>query len=283
MLRTHCQTSGVSLAERDPFNNVIRTTVEALAAVLGGAQSLHTNALDEAIALPTPFSARIARNTQLILAEETGIPHVVDPLGGSYYVESLTATLADEARRLIGEVEDLGGMTKAVESGLPKQRIEEAAARRQARIDRREEVMVGANKYPAEDEDNFDILEVDNTRVRETQVARLRTLRERRGRDRLPGGAGGPDGGRPFGRRQPVGVGYRGRASPGHRGRGQPSAGDGIHPATGSRRGPFRAFTAAPLWATMISKRFAPKWRPSPTKKAAGPALLGGQDGPGRP
>ena len=180
MLRTHCQTSGVSLAERDPFNNVIRTTVEALAAVLGGAQSLHTNALDEAIALPTPFSARIARNTQLILAEETGIPHVVDPLGGSYYVESLTATLADEARRLIGEVEDLGGMTKAVESGLPKQRIEEAAARRQARIDRGEEVMVGANKYPAEDEDNFDILEVDNTRVRETQVARLRTLRERR-------------------------------------------------------------------------------------------------------
>jgi methylmalonyl-CoA mutase len=180
MLRTHCQTSGVSLAERDPFNNVIRTTVEALAAVLGGTQSLHTNALDEAIALPTPFSARIARNTQLILAEETGIPHVVDPLGGSYYVESLTATLADEARRLIGEVEDLGGMTKAVETGLPKQRIEEAAARRQARIDRGEEVMVGANKYPAEDDDNFDILEIDNTRVRESQVARLEALREKR-------------------------------------------------------------------------------------------------------
>jgi len=180
MLRTHCQTSGVSLAERDPFNNVIRTTVEALAAILGGTQSLHTNALDEAIALPTPFSARIARNTQLILAEETGIPHVVDPLGGSYYVESLTATLADEARRLIGEVEELGGMTKAVESGLPKQRIEEAAARRQARMDLGEEVMVGANRYPADEEDNFDILEVDNTRVRETQVARLKVLREKR-------------------------------------------------------------------------------------------------------
>ncbi len=180
MLRTHCQTSGVSLAERDAFNNVIRTTVEALAAVLGGTQSLHTNALDEAIALPTPFSARIARNTQLILAEETGIPHVVDPLGGSYYVESLTASLAGEARRLIDEVEELGGMTKAVESGLPKQRIEEAAARRQARIDRGEEVMVGANKYQTDDEEEFDILEVDNTRVRESQAARLKILRKNR-------------------------------------------------------------------------------------------------------
>ena len=180
MLRTHCQTSGVSLAGRDAFNNVIRTTVEALAAVLGGTQSLHTNALDEAIALPTPFSARIARNTQFILAEETGIPHVVDPLGGSYYVESLTAALAGEARRLIDEVEELGGMTKAVEEGLPKQRIEEAAARRQARIDRAQEIMVGVNKYPAEDEGEFDILAIDNTRVRETQVARLQALRENR-------------------------------------------------------------------------------------------------------
>src|SRR5207248_9008623 len=144
--------SGVSLTEQDPYNNIVRTTIEALAAVLGGTQSLHTNSFDEAIALPTEFAARIARNTQLILAEETGVTHVVDPLGGSYYVEALTQSLANEAWKLIQEVEQLGGMTKAVDSGMPTLRIEEAAARRQARIDRGEETIVGVNTYPPEDE-----------------------------------------------------------------------------------------------------------------------------------
>ena len=180
MLRTHCQTSGVSLTEKDPYNNVIRTTIEAMAAVLGGTQSLHTNALDEALALPTPFSARIARNTQLVIAEETGITKTVDPLGGSYFVESLTASLANEARQLIQEVEDLGGMTKAVEAGMPKRRIEESAARRQARIDRGEEVVVGVNKYRLENEDEIDILDIDNAAVREAQIARLGSIRGNR-------------------------------------------------------------------------------------------------------
>ncbi|MEO3427264.1 methylmalonyl-CoA mutase [Pelagibius sp. CAU 1746] len=181
MLRTHCQTSGVSLTEQSPYNNVVRTAVEALAAALGGTQSLHTNALDEAVALPTPFSARIARNTQLILQEETGITKVVDPLAGSYYVESLTASLVEEARKLIGEVEELGGMTKAVESGMPKLRIEESAARRQARIDRGEEVIVGVNKYVSKEEEPVEILDIDNTSVREQQVKRLEKIRA--GRD----------------------------------------------------------------------------------------------------
>ena len=182
MLRTHCQTSGVSLTEQSPYNNVVRTAVEALAAALGGTQSLHTNALDEAVALPTPFSARIARNTQLILQEETGITNVVDPLAGSYYVESLTASLVAEARKLIDEVEDLGGMTKAVESGMPKLRIEESAARRQARIDRGEEVIVGVNKYRAEADDPVEILDIDNTSVRDQQVKRLEKIRATRDR-----------------------------------------------------------------------------------------------------
>ncbi len=180
MLRTHCQTSGVSLTEKDPYNNVIRTTIEALAAVLGGTQSLHTNALDEAIALPTPFSARIARNTQLVIAEETGITNVVDPLGGSYYVEHLTASLASEARKLINEVEAQGGMTKAVESGFPKRLIEESAARRQARIDRGEEVVVGVNKYKLDKEAEIDFLDIDNSAVRESQIARLAKIRAER-------------------------------------------------------------------------------------------------------
>ena len=180
MLRTHCQTSGVSLTEQDPYNNVIRTTVEALAAVLGGTQSLHTNALDEAIALPTDFSARIARNTQLVLQHETGITNVIDPLGGSYYIESLTHALATEAWKLIEEVEELGGMTKAVESGMPKLKIEEAAARKQARIDRGEEVIVGVNKYRLSKEDPIEILDVDNVKVREGQIARLKKMRETR-------------------------------------------------------------------------------------------------------
>jgi len=179
-LRTHCQTSGVSLTEQAPYNNIVRTAIEALAAVLGGTQSLHTNSFDEAMALPSEFAARIARNTQLILAEETGISHVVDPLGGSYYVESLTCSLAAEARKLIEEVEALGGMTKAVASGLPKLRIEEAAARRQARIDRGEEVIVGVNKYQPEQPDRVEIRDIDNDAVREQQVARLKTLRATR-------------------------------------------------------------------------------------------------------
>ena len=183
MLRTHCQTSGVSLAADDPYNNVVRTTIECMAAVLGGTQSLHTNALDEAIALPTPFSARIARNTQLVVAEETGIPNVVDPLGGSYYLESLTASLVAEAGKLIAEVEELGGMTEAVNTGMPKQRIEESAARKQARIDLGEEVIVGVNKYRPDQRDELDILEVDNTQVRDAQIARLKKIRETRDED----------------------------------------------------------------------------------------------------
>src|SRR5579883_2379996 len=184
-LRTHCQTSGVSLTEQDPYNNIVRTTIEALAAVLGGTQSLHTNAFDEALALPTPFSARIARNTQLILRDEAGVTHVVDPLGGSYYVESLTQSVASAAMDLIDEVEKLGGMTKAVEQGLPKLRIEEAAARRQARLDRGEEVIVGVNKYKSAGSPPVQLLDIDNTRVREQQIARLAQVRAKRDQDRV--------------------------------------------------------------------------------------------------
>ncbi len=180
MLRTHCQTSGVSLQEQDPYNNVIRTTIEAMAATLGGTQSLHTNALDEAIALPTDFSARIARNTQIVLAEESGITKVVDPLGGSYYVEALTSTLVEEAWKLIEEVGALGGMTKAVASGMPKQRIEQAAAAKQARIDRGEDVIVGVNKYKLAQEDQLDTLEVDNHAVRDAQIARIKAVKAAR-------------------------------------------------------------------------------------------------------
>ncbi len=180
MLRTHCQTSGVSLQEQDPYNNVIRTAYEAMSAVLGGTQSLHTNALDEAMALPTDFSARIARNTQLILQEETGITHVVDPLAGSYYVESLTAELAAKAWELIEEVEAMGGMTKAVATGMPKLRIEEAATRRQAAIDRGDEVVVGVNKYKLAAQDPIEILDIDNVAVRQAQIARLAATRAAR-------------------------------------------------------------------------------------------------------
>ena len=180
MLRTHCQTSGVSLTEQDPYNNVIRTTVEALAAGLGGTQSLHTNAFDEALALPSEFSARIARNTQLILQEETGITKVVDPLAGSYYVESLTASLIAEAGKLIDEVEEMGGMTQAIVAGVPKLRIEESAARRQAMIDRGEEVIVGVNRYQPEARDEVDILDIDNTAVRDAQIGRLNEVRANR-------------------------------------------------------------------------------------------------------
>jgi methylmalonyl-CoA mutase len=180
MLRTHCQTSGVSLTEQDPYNNIVRTAYEAMAAVLGGTQSLHTNSFDEAIALPSDFAARVARNTQLILAEETGITHVIDPLGGSYYVEALTQSIANEAWTLIQEVEQLGGMTKAVESGMPKLRIEEASARRQARVDRGEETIVGVNKYRLENESPMDTREIDNTEVRRQQVERLARVKASR-------------------------------------------------------------------------------------------------------
>jgi len=180
MLRTHCQTSGVSLQEQDPYNNVIRTTIEAMAATLGGTQSLHTNALDEAIALPTDFSARIARNTQIVLAEESGITKVVDPLGGSYYVEALTADLVEQAWKIIDEVDALGGMTKAVASGMPKRLIEEAAAGRQARVDRGEDVIVGVNKYKLAEAEPIDFLDVDNVKVREGQIARLKATKAAR-------------------------------------------------------------------------------------------------------
>jgi len=176
-LRTHCQTSGVSLTEQDPYNNIMRTTIEAMAGVLGGTQSLHTNSFDEALALPSEFAARIARNTQLVIAEESGITRTVDPLGGSYYVEALTASVAKEAWALIEEVEGLGGMTKAVETGLPKMRIEESAAKRQARIDRGEEVIVGVNKYAPAAPDHVDILDIDNAQVRRSQIARLQQVK----------------------------------------------------------------------------------------------------------
>jgi len=177
MLRMHVQTSGVSLTAQDPYNNVVRTAYEAMAAVLGGTQSLHTNSLDEAVALPTNFSARIARNTQLILAEETGVPNVIDPLGGSYYVESLTHSIAAEAWKLIEQVEEMGGMTKAVSAGMPKLHIEESATRRQARIDRGEETIVGVNKYQNDSADMPELLDIDNSAVREAQIARLAKTR----------------------------------------------------------------------------------------------------------
>ncbi|WP_343635800.1 methylmalonyl-CoA mutase [Fluviicola sp.] len=184
-LRTHCQTSGWSLTEQDPFNNVARTCIEAMAAGFGGTQSLHTNALDEAIALPTDFSARIARNTQIYLQQETGMTDIIDPWGGSYYVEKLTQELVDEAWKLIQEVEELGGMAKAIETGVPKMRIEEAAARKQARIDAGKDIIVGVNRYQLEKEDAIDILEVDNTKVRESQLERLKVLRETRNTERV--------------------------------------------------------------------------------------------------
>jgi methylmalonyl-CoA mutase len=180
-LRTHCQTSGWSLTEQDPFNNIARTCIEAMAAALGGTQSLHTNALDEAIALPTDFSARIARNTQLFLQQETGITQFIDPYGGSFYIEKLTEQLVNEAWKLIEEVEGLGGMAKAIETGLPKLRIEEAAARKQARIDSGKDIIVGVNRYQIENDlSELELLEVDNTKVRDAQIARLHQLKQER-------------------------------------------------------------------------------------------------------
>jgi len=180
MLRTHCQTSGASLTEQDPMNNVVRTTIEAMAAVFGGTQSLHTNGYDEAVSLPTDAAARTARNTQLILQEETGIPAVVDPWGGSYFMESLTHTVAEEARKVIAEVEELGGMTKAIMTGMPKQRIEEVATRRQARIDRGDETIVGVNKYILDQEPEIDVRDIDNSAVREAQIRRIEQVKSTR-------------------------------------------------------------------------------------------------------
>ncbi len=199
MLRTHCQTSGVSLTEQDPYNNVMRTTIEAMAAMLGGTQSLHTNALDEAIALPTDFSARIARNTQIVIQEETGMCNVVDPLGGSYYVEALTQQLVDAAQEIIDRVQSEGGMAKAVAAGWPKAMIETAAAARQARVDRGEDVIVGVNKYRLANEDLLETLDIDNSKVREAQVARINRVKAQRDEDacqaallRLRDAAAGP-------------------------------------------------------------------------------------------
>ena len=180
MLRTHCQTSGVSLTSQDPYNNIIRTTIEAMAAVLGGTQSLHTNSFDEALALPTPFSAQIARTTQLILKEESGLTNVVDPLAGSYYLESLTASLVNEARKLIEEAEELGGMTRAVQAGVPKLRIEESAAIRQARIDKKEQTIVGVNKYISKNQDPVDIRLIDNQQVRDQQIKKIMSVKSKR-------------------------------------------------------------------------------------------------------
>ena len=185
MLRMHCQTSGVSLQAQDPYNNVVRTTIEALAGVLGGTQSLHTNSFDEAIALPTPFSARIARNTQTILADESQITRVIDPLGGSYFVERLTQDMVDAARDLIDEVERLGGMTKAIAAGMPMRRIEESSARRQARVERGEDVIVGVNKYPPEQSDAVDARLIDNSEVRAAQVRRLAEVKSKRDQARV--------------------------------------------------------------------------------------------------
>ncbi len=179
-LRTHCQTSGVSLTEQDAYNNIVRTTVEAMAAVFGGTQSLHTNSFDEALALPTSFSARIARNTQLILSEETGITNVIDPLAGSYYVEKLTSDMIREAKKLISEIDDAGGMVKAIEQGIPKMRIEESSAKRQARVDSNEETIVGVNKYKPEEKQDINILSIDNERAREDQIKKLRLIKSKR-------------------------------------------------------------------------------------------------------
>ena len=225
---------GRQLQEQDPYNNVIRTAYEAMSAVLGGTQSLHTNALDEAIALPTDFSARIARNTQLVLQEETGVTDVVDPLAGSYYVESLTNELIEKAWALMEEVEEMGGMTKAVASGMPKLRIEESAARRQAMIDRGEEVIVGVNKYRKEQEDPIDILDVDNVAVREAQVARLERIRATRDEAACQAGAGRFDQGCPRGRK-PAGCCGRGRPRPRIRRRDQHGNGKRVRPSP--RRG----------------------------------------------
>ena len=280
MLRTHCQTSGVSLAEQDPYNNVVRTAYEALAAVLGGTQSLHTNALDEAVALPTDFSARIARNTQLILQHETGVPRVVDPLGGSYYVEALTASLAREASALIDEVAELGGMTRAVDAGMPKLRIEEAAARRQARLDRGEDVVVGVNRYRTDAGDMPALLDVDNHAVREAQIARIAAVRAARDDDDLPRGAGAADRGCARGR-QSSRAQHRGHARPRDGGRGLGRDGGGLHPPPGDGAHGLRRLRRG-LCAGRRLPEHPPRDRALRRGGGAPAAHPGGQARPGR-
>ena len=285
-LRTHCQTSGVSLTEHSPYNNIIRTTIEALAAVLGGTQSLHTNAFDEALALPTPFSAAIARNTQLILQEETGITHTVDPLAGSYYLESLTASLVEESRKLIAEVEALGGMTRAVEAGMPKLKIEAAAARRQARIDQGEDVIVGVNKYRTAEQDEVEILDIDNSKVRATQIARLAQVRSSRdpakveaALEALQAAARDETG---AAARQSPGPLDRGHAGAGDGGRSLLGAGERLHPLSGHHPRHRRR-----LWQC-LGRRSRVRAHPAgcrPLRRGARPAAApaGGEAGPGRP
>ena len=280
-LRTHCQTSGWSLTEQDPFNNVARTCIEAMAAVLGHTQSLHTNALDEAIALPTDFSARIARNTQLYLQHETGITQIVDPWGGSYLVETLTHDLARRAWGHIQEIDQLGGMAKALESGLPKMRIEEAAARRQARIDSGQETIVGVNKYRLDQEAPIDILEVDNTAVRAASGATGRGARRARrdGRRACPRRA---DAGRGHRRGQPAGAGRRRRPRPGHAGRDFRRAGKRLGEA--QSRDPFHCRRLSRrVWRTGRHRPRPRDGRRLRRDRGAAAAHPRGQDGPGWP
>ncbi len=281
-LRMHCQTSGVSLTEQAPHNNIVRTTIEALAAVLGGTQSLHTNSFDEALALPTPASMRIARNTQLILAEETGIPHVIDPLGGSYYLESLTHSIAAAAIALIDEVEGLGGMTKAVEAGMPKLRIEESAARHQAGVDRGEETIVGVNKYRSGETAEIDLLDVDNSAVRASQIARLDQVRHSRDPAALRCCAGGADRSGAERRGQPVGPLDRGEPGAGYGRRDLRRIGKSVYPPPcADPRGIGR------LWRPVPGRR---RFSPGPARdrslcpqRGPPPAHAGGQARPGRP
>jgi methylmalonyl-CoA mutase len=258
MLRTHSQTSGWSLTAQDPYNNVVRTTIEAMAAVFGGTQSLHTNALDEAIALPTEFAARIARNTQLILQEETGITRVVDPWGGSYFMETLTREIADKARELIAEIEDAGGMAKAIETGMPKLRIEEAAARKQARIDRGEDVIVGVNKYRRRRAIPWKYLEIDNApcarrRSQRLRIARSATMtRYARSSAQITACAGEREG-------NLLELSHRGRAPSRHRGRDLRRHGEGFGRFTAQARtvsGVYgAAFTDDEDWK-MLTQRY---------------------------
>ena len=266
-LRTHSQTSGWSLAAQDPFNNVTRTCVEALAAAMGHTQSLHTNALDEAIALPSDFSARIARNTQIYLQEETGITRVVDPWGGSYYVESLTHELIGRAWALISEVEELGGMTKAIESGLPKMRIEEAAARRQARIDSGKETIVGVNKYRREEEQPIDVLEVDNVEVRRRQLLRLDELKRTRDADAVRASLDALTHVRRDRRREPAGSGGRPRPARARRWARSPTRSRRCSAATRRRTAPSPGSTRRRASPTRSSRRPGRWPRPSPHRR----------------
>ena len=281
-LRTHCQTSGVSLTEQDPYNNVIRTAYEAMAAVLGGTQSLHTNSFDEAIALPTPTSSRIARNTQLILQHETGVTRTVDPLAGSYYVEALTNSMIVEARKLIAEVEALGGMTKAVEAGMPKMRIEEASARRQARIDRGEEVIVGVNKFQPKESTAVEVLDIDNDVVRESQVARLDKIRKSRDEAKCVAALKALGEAARNGTGNLLALSHRSHARARHGGRDLLGAGRRLWPLPGHH----------PLDLRRLCRRVGGRRRPRThphrhrrLRRGRGPpaASHGGEDGPGRP